>query len=302
MRVPCSPEAFYKLSLAEQGFLPPDAEEAVTKVAEARQCSVEVVKLAQAYYEQMQKDGVPYEDPTIMVSDSFKLAEAYLEHQAVCAEEASALVSKLASTLIEAVSKFAEAEQLTELAPLALLKIAGLHAQEQLDVLAEIAELPPVKTAAEGAPPAFNMNDPKFNPAGGLDTRALLNHMVGMRSPEAIHPEAPPQLAKQVGADLLINAGATGAHDYHRVTTELAKNLHQHQDLNKAVEATRAANSGVRGFARNNKGALIGGGIAAGAGALALMHHLHQKSKAEKEIKQLEELVKQKESANVQRP
>jgi hypothetical protein len=313
MRVPCSPETYYRLTLAEQGFLPPAEDEQIAKIAEARSCSVEVVKLAQVYFEQLQKDGVPYEDPVIMTSDAFKMAEAYLEHKNACEMEAAAFVDGLATKLAEVAKTMAEEAGIGEMSPLALLKIAGLQAQETLDLATAIAMAPtlpePAKTA-EGAAPAF---DPKayHSPYGTLNAPTLLKdvigHMHGLSGDQLNNPDVVGGHVRQMTSGL--HSSVTPDQIAEHIAHHLQSNNLALNQAN-AVAATKAARdrlSGVQGLVRRNKGALIGGGVMAGVGAVALLNHLHDKSKAENEIKNLEALVRQKqtqqqESPNVQRP
>jgi len=188
MRVPCSPETFYRLTLAEQGFLPPAEEETIAKIAEARSCSVEVVKLAQVYFEQLQKDGVPYESPAIMTSDAFKMAEAFLEHKVACEMEAAKFMEDLVTKLAAVAAAAAEEAGVGELSPMALLKIAGLQAQENLDLVTKIAMVETVKEAAApaappGAPPtAPPTAPPAFDATQYHDNFKNLNTPVLARS------------------------------------------------------------------------------------------------------------------------
>lgn len=311
MKVPCSPETFYRLSLAEQGFLAPREDEVVTKIAENRKCDVAVVKMAQAVFEQMQKDGVPYESVELMTADSFKMAEAYHQHMADCAKEAEDLAKKLTDKLAAAAAEFAKEAGVEEFPPLLLVKVAGLQAQERVDEEAEKqAELEEVAAAlkiagtgdvaaAQGqemAYPKFNLDDFKAHGTPALDTNKLTGHLLTAlhgKPADASSGELPNRVAALHAA-----LGVKPGQDVSPLIEHIGTTLHGQEtsptNLQNAILSARQMNTGVRGFYNRNKLPVAGGVAAAGLASAALLHHLHKKQKAEEEIKNLEAMVAQK--------
>lgn len=119
------PREYYLTVLSANGFTPP--EDTLTKVAAAKGKDFAVVKLAQAYFEQSQLDGMPYVDEKSRAADSMKMAEAYFAHVKEREDQAVKIATGLTQCLEHAVQAFITSNALA-LTPLEAVKVAGLQA------------------------------------------------------------------------------------------------------------------------------------------------------------------------------
>jgi hypothetical protein len=156
------PTAYYRAVLLANGRTIHDEEEALQKVASVNNRPLHIVKLAQAFYEQLQHDealavnageDVWYDDPATRSADAFKMAEAYYEQQKDILASAESTINSLAEKMSALIAGWAGQAGLTDAKN--ALKLARV-------VLEKIAEpLPPV-------PPEF-MNQEGDEKAEGDD-------------------------------------------------------------------------------------------------------------------------------------
>lgn len=128
-----TPEEFYEATLANQGLLDnvrevtKEAEVKIAALAEERGLPVEVVKLAEAYYGQMDLDGLNYDDKVTQREDALKIAEAYYSHTQEVRAETVKVADAIMAAAMEAAEKVA-AELGTDLNGFEAIKIAALQA------------------------------------------------------------------------------------------------------------------------------------------------------------------------------
>jgi hypothetical protein len=120
-----SPSEYYSEVLKANGFVPPADE--IEKFAAAQKIDVETAKLARAFFEQLQLDGVQYENAAAMFDDSIKIASGYLELVATKTAEAEKLAGDLHRAALVAMESFL-AHNRIELDANEAVKIAGLQA------------------------------------------------------------------------------------------------------------------------------------------------------------------------------
>ncbi len=121
-----NPREFYEMTLKEHGVQPLTND--MEKVAEAKGISIEEAKLANAFFEQLQLDGVPYETHVQRREDALKIAHSYIEH----VKEAEADAVKIADGLLRALEHAAEgflSHNNIKLDARTAVKIAGLQAE-----------------------------------------------------------------------------------------------------------------------------------------------------------------------------
>lgn len=155
MKTLLSPDQFYDLALQQRGLVRIDEDERAVKLAEVHKEPVEIVKLAQVYFEQLAKDQQVtlenggeawYDKPEVMADDAMKLAKAYYAH----IEEAQKTAEENANRLLEKLAQAAEEwakDAKYEGDPLELVKVAGLQAQSVLEMeerQSKIAAVDPV--------------------------------------------------------------------------------------------------------------------------------------------------------------
>lgn len=117
---------FYLETLREAGQAPKPIE--LEKIASEKGVGVEVVKLAKAYFEQLQLDGIPYEHEQLRAVDSMKMAEAYFAHVNETKEAAVGTADGLLRFLEHAAEGFCAQHQIP-LDGREALKVAGLQAE-----------------------------------------------------------------------------------------------------------------------------------------------------------------------------
>lgn len=138
-----NPREFYLLSLNAAGVTPPPDE--LQKVAEAEGVSLEQAKLAQAYFEQLQLDKIPYENEGARSKDALLMAKAYMDH----VKEARLEAIKVADGLLRVLEHAAEgylAHNNIGIDARTAVKIAGMQSESAQAYEADVAEL--AKTAA----------------------------------------------------------------------------------------------------------------------------------------------------------
>jgi hypothetical protein len=120
-----SPESFYKTALKASGFNPP-APENFEKIAAVKGTTVPVVKLAAYFFEQTQRDGVPFSDEQARGAECLRMAQAYVAHadqQKIAAQEA---VNGLANYLEQAAATYCTQHNIP-LKGLEAIKVASMQ-------------------------------------------------------------------------------------------------------------------------------------------------------------------------------
>jgi len=205
MKTLLSPDQFYDLALQQRGLVRIDEDERAVKLAEVHKESVEIVKLAQVYFEQLAKDQQVtlenggeawYDKPEVMADDAMKLAKAYYAH----IEEAQKTAEENANRLLEKLAQAAEEwakDAKYEGDPLELVKVAGLQAQSVLEMEErqnKIAAGDPIGSIHPSFDPATALNDPHQHVYVGAQGR----------QPFAIHlPTAKAALGHTMAPDLM---------------------------------------------------------------------------------------------------
>jgi hypothetical protein len=146
MLTPLTLREFYGETLKAAGFTPP--EESTAKFAEASKIDVEIVKMAQSVFEQLQLDGVKYDTPKLMADDAMKIANAYFDHCKTAAAEAEKLAGDLHRVACHAVEGYLSQHGI-ELDANEGVKIAGLQAQSFQQLTQKQAELRQLETQAK---------------------------------------------------------------------------------------------------------------------------------------------------------
>lgn len=153
-----NPREFYEETLKEAGVQPPPDE--LQKFASAKGLDIDEAKLANAFFEQLQLDNVPYETHAMRRDDALKMAQAYIQH----AKEVQADAVKVADGLLRTLEHAAEgwlAHNNIQLDARTAVKIAGLQAESAQSYEAT----PPEKRAA------FFSKDPSSAFPGGGGTQ-----------------------------------------------------------------------------------------------------------------------------------
>jgi ElaB/YqjD/DUF883 family membrane-anchored ribosome-binding protein len=125
-----NPDTFYAEALQVSGITP-RAPEDFEKIALVTGVDVEVVKLASFFYDELQKDAIPYASEQDRSADAMSLAYAYDTHVKQAEAEADQIVDELAGELMKTAEFFCSANDL------------DLHPAEAMEIAIE-----QVKTAA----------------------------------------------------------------------------------------------------------------------------------------------------------
>jgi hypothetical protein len=120
-----SPGAFYSTSLKMNGINVPPAEN-LAKVAAAQGVDIGVVKLAKAYFERLQRDGVPYQSEQARSADAMKMAQAYVNHVETRKTAAANIANGLANYLEKCAADFCVKNGI-KLSPADAVKIAAMQ-------------------------------------------------------------------------------------------------------------------------------------------------------------------------------
>lgn len=266
---PLTPREFYDAALQNAGVTPQTLD--IQKVAAARQVPVETAKLAEVFFEQLQKDRIEYTDEGARADDALKLAEAYIEHEQKTAAAAAELACGALAAQIKAAEEY--------------IKSAGLEGQ--LDVLEVMhIALEEAKTAAEHLE---QFKQATFNvPASALVTGNV--YRGGNISPHAFDAAAADTVMQQhtgmPRANLKAYAGVTDDAQYNNLLHSMAMEAHKigpNATLHDGMRAMAAQKSpgvmgSIGGAISRNPGmtmGLAGAGIL-GAGALYWMHKKRQ--------------------------
>lgn len=317
---------FYGISMSQAGFVCPEDE--TCKIAEARNQSPVLVKMAQMVYEQTQKDGVPYDNDYLRSEDAFKIAEAYLTHQNEATLDAADKMDRLMNKLAEVATEFAEDVGIEGMSVADLLKAAALQADTAAEFVAAIeaektasaqfyGSLTKAAESEDEESEDEESDDKDDKKEGGEDQKEAASGQVDsvgygsfyhagdptMRDPSTVHVPMMTQWAHQAlmhGSEMPshVAAGITPDEQTHAVMGRLGAahpsqyNTAAHNFLahvqNHGVDpndpaAVQAAfstfkqPSGLGAWAGRNKGSLLAaGGLAAGAGALYMLHKKRQ--------------------------
>lgn len=132
------PREFYEITLLNEGIeIEP---EDLTKVAAAHEMDLETAKLAQAYFEQLQLDGVQYTSESERFGDAVKMAKAYFEHAAEAHAEARKMADGLLAKAAESLLDYADGAGLEDVPLSELLLAASKQAESAEAWAAEQAE------------------------------------------------------------------------------------------------------------------------------------------------------------------
>lgn len=127
-----SPSDFYAETLVRSN-LEPYVPEAIEKVAERMNVTVEVAKLAARYFEQLQLDKIAYPTEQDRVAESVALATKYVEYRDGKIKQAAALADDALLTFLRAGAAFVAEKKVAGLSAAAVLRMAVL----QLDSMDE---------------------------------------------------------------------------------------------------------------------------------------------------------------------
>ena len=132
------PREFYEATLLNEGIeIEP---EDLTKVAEAHEMDLETAKLARAYFEQLQLDGVQYESESARFGDAVKMAKAYFDHAVEAHVEARKIADGILGKVTESLRDYAEGAGLEDVPLSELLLVASKQAESAEAWAAEQAE------------------------------------------------------------------------------------------------------------------------------------------------------------------
>lgn len=252
---PMTIEEFYLSTLKEAGVEPRPTD--LNKIAEAKGVSVEIVKLAKAFYEQLQLDDVPYEDEKLRAVDSMKMAEAYFGH----IEETKTAAVETADGLLRYLEHAAEGYCAHHQIPLdgrEALKVAGYQAESAQVYEKENSKVATIPIGPAGAPAAHISTAMPSNVAG----------MFGYHT-----------------TDDLMSAGmkAKVFQPHHTVHDAVAW-----ANRDPSFNSTPASGPGLGAWAGRNKG-LLGLG-ALGLGGAYLWHKKNQEEKEDRRDRQMSAL------------
>ena len=121
---------FYHDTLARSG-LAPAAKPPAEKTAADLGVSVEVVKLASTYFEQLQLDGIAYPTLEDCRDDALKLAKKYVAHRDAEVTKAAALADAAMVSALRAAAALIAEQKIAHLTPAEIVRMAVL----QLDAM-----------------------------------------------------------------------------------------------------------------------------------------------------------------------
>lgn len=297
-----TPEEFYQATLANQGLLDDalsitkEAEVKIAALAQERGLPVEVVKLAEAYYQQLDLDGLEYDDPATQREDALKIAEAYYEHLTEVRTAAVDLADAAAQKLAEAATAFIKEREL-DLDVEDVLKMAQLQTEtsQAYDeaALAQHQTAVEIHASVKTALAAYNMKvaggelpeesktaAPVFFGQPHESTVDLSGTVADiLQSTRGADPALIPKGPRGIEAATLALAPSLPKEQRESFLRSLAVRAHQDPTKNylEHAQALSAPAAAPQGWASRNKGALIAGGLL-GAGAL---YYLKKKRDAE---------------------
>lgn len=271
-----SPVEFYQATLAANGLTPPPMD--LEKIASAEQKPVEVVKLAKAYYEQTQIDGVVFESEAARKENAYKMAEAFFEQ----VKEGQEVATKTADGLVRFLKHAAEgylAQNQLDLSAEEAIKVAGLQLMGEED--AAEAAIPPVKLANTPMVPPAHASI--YNPGAPHNTASvnllnLASHYAGAPVTDLRHAAAVVHTAHGLQGPVTLEGSMASAHQYGQSLAHLSVGgTPNHTDV---LAHMNAANT-QPGFISQNKVPLAVGGL--GLGAMYLMHRKSEQERQKNE-------------------
>lgn len=310
-----SASEFYDAVLSKSGIERID-DEALDKTAAVEQkLPVEQVKLAKAFYEELQKDdslrityGMQpvFAEPELRQAEGYKLAAAFVAHRYSVAEKAAAAADRLLEKLSAAAAEWAKDAGVVGIAPDELVKIAALQAESAVafeEHLAFAAHEDAAKTAsfakvATGPfdPQTFYLTDKHSPQSLNLDAAkqtlgATVAAKINAPLPAIVDAQGQPLPAGEKAYAARVNAHA----DAHMADMGLADEAMQRVHLNNML--VNAHNGNHMDFLRASnevhaariapkpswlstpmakRTGMIGGGLLAGAGAVGLIRHFNK--------------------------
>lgn len=313
---------FYESTMAANGRDLIDEDAVLQKIAEKNDIPFEQAKLAQVYYEQLQKDEllageVWYDNDQDRRDDAFKLAEAYQAHVQDTTKVAEAKANRLLEKLAAVAEEWAEDAGLgDEFSATELVKIAGLQAESVIQYEQEVAELQEkIAAGYVDVPlpePEVGENDEIIKEASDLVKTAVADLYTGPQSrPEDVildkalpyvgqayaagnptaatrTPEQHAQNAQQYFESMGVRDPAQQRSFIHNTLSHHANTGESITDSLRTVGDSHLRNTtGVKGFVNRNKVPLAVGGAALGLGALAYMKNRRDDTARQKRLQHL---------------
>jgi hypothetical protein len=301
------PRQFYVGTMARNGIDIRDEEADLVKIAEASNLDLRVIKLAQRYYEQMQKDEIPYESDLSRRDDAVKMAESYYTMVDEEVKQAEAKADDLLAALAEAAEKWAEKNS-EDVPALELVKAAGLQAESAMEIEKQAAadRAAMEKKAAEEQPEEPEQKEAEAQEGdepgkAQAETKQANNNMYfeGVSDPHHLNVSAGLDQVAQAFAKEHGHTSMDGIHDHLAKKYNLDPNhpdtaFHIHnmldaqrqgtaQNFSEMHNAAQTFNNSWSSKLKRNKVPLIAGGAAVlGLGA----KYLWDKHKANKRKKE----------------
>ncbi len=270
-------QEFYSATLKANGFTPP--EDTLEKVAAAQGINIETAKLANAFFTQMQLDGVDA-DPKTLLDDAMKMASAYLDLCQEQAKGAEKLAGELHKVAMRAMEDFLTHNRI-ELDANEAVKIAGLQAQSFLELTKREATFRQAESKVASLKMAEGFKISAYNNLGTASpqTAGNLNIDETYRSMAEGYGADPAHLRAYVGAHVgpehereFLHGMVQAANQGHGKGgfPELVSHVHANGPAGAAPGAPAAAGAKPAGGLMSRPGALLGAG-ALGMGALYMM-------------------------------
>lgn len=272
-------EEFYNDTLKSAGVTRKPSD--LAKIASEKGVGVEIVKLAKAYYEQLQLDDVPYESEKLRAVDAMKLASSYFEHVDKEQKTANDTADNLLRYLTHAAEGYCAHNNLS-ITGRDAVKIAGLQAESAEEAEKQVQKVAGFQTPTAEAVEAATKFATTFIPATSQYTPS--NFWEGIHGAK----DANDGLFKiqdtlnRSGVSSLLPDNPNAAH-----ATDFLNTYHQHQ------QSLPGGTSPLEIFKRMGGQSQSGswaskhvGGLAAGALGLGALYMMHKKNKAEEQDRQ----------------
>lgn len=319
-----TPGEYYEATLSKSGISRIDEEELTKQAAVELKLPLEQVKLAKAYYEELQKDdnlrvahGIDpaFPDPSAREAAAYKMAAAFVAHRDSVQEKAASIVDRLVEKLAAVSAEYIADLKLEGITPAQMIKAAALQLetaaafdQEMADRAVE--ESSKVASFVKVANPPFNPQDfylTDQHAPQNLDITKVKQLIGGGLAQKLQQPLPIPQ---GEGADPAGYAARTIQHaDAHLgdmgLADEAAQRAHLHNtlvnahgaghaDLLRASGEVHAARTAPKPSWFSTPAAkrmgMAGAAGLVGAGAIGLINHFNQNRAAAAEKQQTDAL------------